>query len=265
MMAEHRGVGGLHLQRQEGRRRIWGRCQRARHAQLITLGKLKNVVWVKTIKSGSARVTLARWRDLNDGRVPARRFPSAYLHICLRSGLKSTDSCSNTRRADVIPTIASVNSLRHAYQSTDDNNSSNAPWSLALLKGPFLLGGSVCTKHHSVPHIYTHRERETSLIRISIQGRRWHCRVCLKLGRVCCVSVWKQHRNKPATLSSEANPPSTAAACLTESPKAACLFILLSYYLFIARNPVKRVSCEQPRAGGLFSSLNVFPERSVLF
>lgn len=74
---------------------------------------------------------------------------------------------------------------------------------------------------------------------------------------VCC--------NKPAMLSFEANPPSTAAACLTESPKAAYLFILLSYYLFIARNPAERVSCEQPRAGGLFSSLNVFPERSVLF
>lgn len=31
----------LHLQRQKGHRRIWGHC---RHARLITLGKLKNVV-----------------------------------------------------------------------------------------------------------------------------------------------------------------------------------------------------------------------------
>lgn len=132
---------------------------------------------------------------LNDVRVLALRSMSSYFHICICSGLKSTDSWSNTIKANVTPTITSVNALRCAYRSTD-NNSSNVLWSLMLLKVP-LCCGWVCMRQRNVPqHVLLtiskwnicfaascllNQNRAyiyTSLICIYIHGR---CRYCLLL------------------------------------------------------------------------------------
>lgn len=189
---------------------------------------------------------------------------SSYFHICICSGLKSTDSWSNTIKANVTPTITSVNALRCAYWSTD-NNSSNVLWSLMLVKVP-LCCGWVCMRQRNMPqHVLLTFSKwnvcfaascllnqnwtyiYTSLICIYIQGRCRYCGVCFKPGRVCCAAVWKQHHylmrvcccNKPATLSFGANPTTTVVACLTESPKGA-YFLLISLFIivFLTRNLV---------------------------
>lgn len=166
------------------------------------------------------------------------------IHEC--SGLKSADSCLNTIKAGVIPTITSLGSLRCAHRSTHNHNS-NLLWSPMLLKEPFWVSvqetrqcptklltfvkwNNVCCLLSVKPELYIC----TSLIRIDTQGRccmshafeAWLCLLC-----VCVKEAWVCCCNKPATQSSGANPATTVVACLKESPKGALLFIYLLFIL----------------------------------
>lgn len=98
---------------------------------------------------------------------------SGYLHSCVRSCLRSADSCSNTVKDEVICIITSVNARKYAYRSMADSNNSNTPWSGTLLRLPFRYG-SVSKRQHNVLRSFQHFQNKTLVFLLLVCQTRIH-------------------------------------------------------------------------------------------